>query len=1190
MLAQLPELDLPAALCHLEVAPPTTRSRPKAAGRRRGETTLLVLGAGMAEFPIVGIGSSAGGLEALQKLLGAMPPDSGLAFIVAAHLDPTQKSHLTELLGRCTKMPVVQIENSIKVKPNHVYVIAPDQELTIRGGVVKTNKPTAPRGHRHPVDSFFRSLAEDQGERAIAIVLSGTGTNGSLGLRFIKAEGGIAIAQEPETASFQGMPRSAIGTGIVDLVLPPDKMPEALLSLARHSYVREPAKAVEETAPEEQLRVLLALVRAQSKRDFNSYKKSTLLRRIHRRMGLHRIDSLGNYTERLRNDPEEIKALAADLTINVTGFFRDPEGWKALTEKVIAPLVAERRADSTIRVWVPGCSTGEEAYSIAILITEQAEAVGKSFDLKLFATDVTDAVLSSARAGQYPGSIALDVGEQRLERFFQMEDDTYCIRKSLREAITFAPQNLLQDPPFSRLDLISCRNLLIYLEPEAQKRVLGAFHFALREDGHLFLGPAETAAGDEDLFQPVSKKWRIYRRIGPTRHDLVDFPIAKPADLSPTGVGEPVAPEPRARARDMLDHALIERHAPASVLIDPHYRVYYFRGPTEDYLGPPSGEPTHNLIAIARPGLGTPLRTAIRRALEENREVTSDARVRRGGALHPVQLVVTPLKTGGEDPSRLMVSFFAREVPPGAAASTELEEPSEGQLQAELDSAREDLRLTIEHMETSNEELKASNEEIRSINEELQASNEELETSKEELQSLNEELNTVNNQLQAKVGELENRTDDLNNLLNSTDIATLFLDCSLYIRWFTPSMKKLLSLLPSDIGRPISHFAPRFSDGDLVEDARTVLERLQPSDTEVVDELGRWYIRHVAPYRTGTDRIDGVVVTFTDISGRKQAEEALRANEERLRKVVETDAIGVLFFDKEGTVIDANQAFLHMTGYSRREVQARELTWRTMTPPEWTEVSEEQMKQLEATGRTGPYEKEYILKDGSRSWMLFVGADLGDGTIVEYSIDISDRKRAEQERELLAAELSHRVKNTLAVVQALAMQTDGRIDSAEAYREAFVGRLQALARAHGLLLDANWRSADLKALVEQATTAYRVDHPQMIEVEGEPVTITPKQGLGLSLVLHELATNAVKYGALSRHDGRLRVSWQVEHASDRRVRLRWQERNGSKVEPPREKGFGTQLIERACTFELEGEVELDYAPEGLTWEVVFPLQ
>src|SRR5512144_815191 len=381
----------------------------------------------MAEFPIVGIGSSAGGLEALQKLFGAMPADNGLGFVVAAHLDPTQESHLSELLARCATMPVTQIESSIKIEPNHVYVIAPDRELSIKDGVLHSDKPRAPRGHRHPVDSFFRSLAEDQGERSIAIVLSGTGTNGSLGLRFIKSEGGIAIAQDPDSAAFQGMPRSAIGTGIVDLVLPPEKMPEALLGFARHPFVQQPAKESMESAPEDQLNTLLA-VRTQTARDFGGYKRGTLLRRIHRRMGLHRITGLPHYIERLRNDADELKALIADLTINVTGFFRDPEAWDMLAEKVIAPLVQERARHAAIRAWVPGCSTGEEAYSIAMLVSEQADAVGKSFDLRLFATDVADAMLSSARAGQYPASISLDVGEQRLQRFFEQQGDT---RKSI---------------------------------------------------------------------------------------------------------------------------------------------------------------------------------------------------------------------------------------------------------------------------------------------------------------------------------------------------------------------------------------------------------------------------------------------------------------------------------------------------------------------------------------------------------------------------------------------------------------------------------------------------------------------------------------------------------------------------------------------------------------------------------------
>jgi two-component system, chemotaxis family, CheB/CheR fusion protein len=1148
----------------------------------------------VAEFPVVGIGSSAGGLEALQKLFSAMPPDSGLAFIIAAHLDPTQKSHLTELLSRCTKMPVVEIEGSIEVEPDHVYVIAPDQELTIRGGVVHTNKPTAPRGHRHPVDSFFRSLAEDQGERAIAIVLSGTGTNGSLGLRFIKAEGGIAIAQDPESAGFGGMPRSAIGTGIVDLVLAPEKMPEALLSLARHPYVRQPPEAVVEQTPDEQLHALLTLVRTETGRDFGSYRKRTVLRRIHRRMGLHRIESLPSYFERLRDDTDEIKALAADLTINVTGFFRDPEAWSTLSNKVIAPLVRERPTDSSIRVWVPGCSTGEEAYSMAMLIVEHADAVNKTFDLKVFATDVAEGVLAPARAGIYPASISQDVTPELLERWFEPENDTYFISKALRDTITFAPQNLLQDPPFSRLDLVSCRNLLIYLEPDIQKRLLGLFHFALREGGHLFLGSAETISGQEDLFQAVSTKWRIYRRLGPTRHDVADFPLIEPIDAPLAAGAERVtSAPPRPSAGELMDRALLERYAPASALIDRHFRVHYLRGPTEDYLRPPSGEPSYNLISMAREGLPSALRAAVRRAIEQGQETTSEARVRRSRTLHPVRFVVAPLRLGRDDEARpLLVSFFEREPKPDAGAPAGAgEQVDESHLQADLDATREDLRLTVEQMEAANEELKASNEEIRSINEELQASNEELETSKEELQSLNEELNTVNSQLQAKVGELEARTDDLNNLLNSSDVATLFLDRSLCIRWFTPSMSALLELLPRDIGRPIAHFAQRFRGGDLLEDARRVLDRLLPSDAEIVDDLGRWYIRHILPYRTANDRIDGVVITFTEITERKRREREVQDAKEFAEAIVEAVRFPLVVLDPDLRVKAANGAFYETFQVARAETEGVLLS--QLGNRQWNVPNLLQLlaKVLPESREIVGFEVEHDFERiGGRTMIVHARPLDGARLVLLGMVDITERKRSEDEKDLLARELSHRVKNILAIVQALAVQADGRISSVDEFRQSFVGRVQALSRAHSLLLDAQWRSADLGTLIDQMVRPYRTDRPEAVDIEGEPVALMPSQGLGLSLVLHELATNAAKYGALSCPEGRVHVSWRVEQGNpDRRVRLLWQERGGPAVGPPAEKGFGMRLIERACTYELEGEVELNYRPDGLRCEVMFPL-
>lgn len=1154
----------------------------------------------MCDFPIVGIGSSAGGLEALRKLFETMPADGGLGFVVAAHLDPTRESHLAELLGRYTTMSVIEIGDQVAVEPDHVYVIAPDRELRIKDGVLYSDRPRAPRGHRHPVDSFFRSLAEDQGERAIAIVLSGTGTNGSLGLRFIKAEGGIALAQDPETAAFQGMPRSAIGTGIVDLVLAPEKMPDALLGLARHTYVRQPAK-VADAAPEDQLNTLLALLYAQAGQDFKGYKRGTLLRRIHRRMGLHRINDLQHYIERLRSDGQELKALVGDLTINVTGFFRDPEAWETLAQTVIAPLLKERATHATVRVWVPGCSTGEEVYSVAMLVAEQADALGKSFDVRMFATDVAEGVLSAARAGQYPASVTMDVGERRLQRFFEQQDGTYCVKKAIRDAVTFAPQNLLQDPPFSRLDLVSCRNLLIYLQPEVQRQLLGLFHFALREGGHLFLGSAETISGNEDLFQTVSKKWRIYRRVGPTRHDVVDFSVLG-GSMLPTGLdrslpnlpGSP--PEPRVRAGELMMQALADRFAPASALIDAQHRVLYLRGPTGNYLQPASGEPSHNLIAMARDGLQMPLRQAVRKALSENDEVATEARVRRNGALHPVRLIVTPLKLGRDDGARrLLVSFLEgdRTVDPATAPAVATETPGDGPSQAELDTAREDLRLTIEQMEASNEEMKASNEEIRSINEELQATNEELETSKEELQSLNEELNTVNNQLQAKVSELEERTNDLNNLLNSTDIATLFLDRSLAIRWFTPAMKALFELMPSDIGRPIAHFAQRFSGGDLVEDAKSVLAKLAPMDTEVVSADGKWYIRHMLPYRTDDDRIDGIVVSFTDISERKQGEQQVLDAKEFAESIVDTVRLPLLVLASDLTVQSANSAFLLWFQVNQEETEGRPIF--ELGNQQWdiAELRRLLLDVLPTDNQFEDFEVEHDFETIGRRTMLLNGRRLDSVQLILLAIeDITERKRAEAEQELLAWELSHRVKNIFAIVQALAKHTGHNISTAEEYRERFLGRLQAMAQAHAMLLDTNWQHADVRTLAEAALEAYRVDHPDATEIIGDTIMITAKQGLGLSLILHELGTNAAKYGALSSHEGRLRVSWVFEtHDDGRRVRLEWRERHGPRIDaPPTERGFGTKLIKQVCSFDLEGEVEPNYAPEGLICTLTFPLK
>ncbi len=848
---------------------------------------------------IVGIGASAGGIDALSRFLSGMPADSGLAFIVVLHLDPTRESELAPILARHTAIPVIEITDGIAIEANRVYVIVPDKSLTINGDRLCLSEPAEPRGRRHPVDELFASLAEQRREHAVGIVLSGSGNNGSRGLKEIKANGGMTLAQDPETAQFDGMPRSAIAAGVVDRVLTIEEMPDMLLRYVRHRYISEPDGLETDAADgKSRLDPVLALLRARSGHDFRSYKRSTLQRRINRRMGLANVKTLPDYTELLRTNPDEINALTEDLLISVTGFFRDPEAWRTLDETVLAPLVAERAAGTEIRLWVPACATGEEAYTLAMLAIERAEAAHKQFNLKVFATDGREENLMPARQGAYPEAALSGVSPERLRRFFDPLSGSYRVKKELREGIVFASQNLLRDPPFSRLDLITCRNFLIYLEPEAQKKVISLFYFALQDGGHLFLGNAEAIGQHDELFETVSKKWRIYRRIGPTRHDLVDFPVfGTPRRLQHTeDPNRHQADAPQARAAEVARRVLLERYAPASVLIDHNARILYFHGSTGDYLEPPSGEPTRDLPAMAREGLRPQLRGAVRQAIDKNRSVSFRAEVRQGGTARPVSVTVAPVAAAQSSGGLLLVSFEQPpELPTPTAISSKAvkrrahaDTASQRVLQEELKATHAELRSTIEQMESANEELKAANEETTSMNEELQSTNEELETSKEELQSYNEELHTINNQLQHKVQELENLTNDQNNLLAGTEIATIFLDDDFCIKWFSPASETLLNLVPSDVGRPLAHFAPKFADPNLPGDARAVLEKLTRSEAEVRSAAGRWYLRRLLPYRTQDNRIAGVVLTFTDTTERKQATDAV--NEERIyaHAIVET--------------------------------------------------------------------------------------------------------------------------------------------------------------------------------------------------------------------------------------------------------------------------------------------------------------
>lgn len=878
------------------------------------------------DFPVVGIGASAGGVEALSAFFRATPNDTGMAFVVIQHLPPDNQSLMPEILSRCTTMAVRQIEDGMRIEPNSVYVIRPGFTVTLSQGILHLGLSVEKRGHRRPVDDFFRSLALEQKEKAIVVVLSGTGTNGTAGAQAVKAAGGLCIAQEPDSAEFPGMPRSLIRSGYADQILPADGIPQFVSRFVKHPLIDSPANetagAVEEEESERKgLVEIHALLRTRTGRDFRGYRKPTLLRRIQRRMGVAGVIHLGEYAQFLREQRDEAQALANDLMINVTGFFRDPDAWEALRAGAIAPLVEDRPPGQPIRAWVAACASGEEAYSLAILIAEECHRAGKSREVKIFATDTADKSLALARAGIYPAGIEGDIAPERLDRFFDKDDHTYRIKKEIREMVVFAPQNLLQDPPFSRVDLATCRNFLIYLEAETQRRVLSLLSFSVRDGGYLFLGNTESLGAAEQNFDTVSKRWRIYRRVGPLQH-RPDIPF--PVRLALVGSIDKGGHVPSPPIRDdqftvRFERALLEAFTPPTVIVDRQERMLYIHGDITPFLTYPVGELSTNIVDVARPHLRAAVRAALRQALEGHVPTVVDCALEANDGSGYVRITAASL-TGHSAGRNFWVSFERRPSPQqgtdASADATPLVLPVDNALEDEVRILRRELQASVEAFEGTNEELKSSNEEVLSVNEELQSANEELETSKEELQSINEELSTVNAQLHGKIIELEQANNDLSNLLSSTSIAVVFLDTQLLVRRFTPAVQDLLELIPTDIGRPISDLAPKFEtthDGEsphevLRQTARAVLESLAPAETEVRSHSGKWYLQRTLPYRTSDNHIAGVVLTFVDITRRKLAERSLAEMQRRLEAALEHTPAALIIVEAETSrVLHANR-------------------------------------------------------------------------------------------------------------------------------------------------------------------------------------------------------------------------------------------------------------------------------------------
>jgi two-component system CheB/CheR fusion protein len=871
------------------------------------------------------VGASAGGLEAISALLEAVPVDSGLAIAIIQHLDPTNKSLLVELLARRTAIPVRHATDGLTVQANHVYVISPGTYLAIVNGQFQLSEsPT--HTLRLPVDFFLHSLAQDRGRRAIGVVLSGTGADGTLGLKAIKEAGGLALVQDPAEATFDGMPRSAIDAGAADHVLPVREMPAAMLRFAARDYARtvEPPAADANAADvETRAGQVVDALHATVGEDFALYRTGTLLRRVERRMALTATDDFAAYVARLRDDAAEADALAKDLLINVTSFFRDTAAFTFLAEHVLPALVARLGADQPIRIWVAGCATGEEAYSLAILLLEQVASAGKRTRVQIFATDIDADALAVARAGVYAESIENDVSAERLRRFFTRTGHQYTVGEGLRKTIVFARHNLLSDPPLSRFDLISCRNLLIYLRPEAQKRVIGLFHFALRDHGVLFLGASESVGEATNLFEPIDRTHRIFRLVRPIHRPWANLPPLERADAPapPVGPRPSIAPA-RRRLVDLAQRALLDQYAPASVIIDRDRNALYFFGPIDRFLALATGEPAQDVLAMAREGLRPRLRDVIERGFRAGRRVTAHgARVERASRLAHVTIEASPVADA--DGELLLISFIHEAGPP--AVRTAAAHGGAPELQAELDATRQELTRTIRDLERTNEELTGASEEAISMNEELQATNEELETSKEELQSLNEELITLNTELRQSLDARGAAANDLTNLLNGIGIATLFLDANLRIKFFNPPANALFSIIAGDIGRPLSDLAQKFADPDLLADTELVLATGNRTQREIRDERGTWYNRTILPYRTESGTGEGVVITFADITAAKQAELAADRARAFAETIVQTIHEPLVVLDRGLRVISANPAFLTTFGVAGEALTGRAL-------------------------------------------------------------------------------------------------------------------------------------------------------------------------------------------------------------------------------------------------------------------------
>jgi two-component system CheB/CheR fusion protein len=1159
---------------------------------------------------VVGIGASAGGIDALMTFAPLVPADSGLAFVIVQHLDPDHSSLLPSLLRRVAKIPVTDIRAETPVEADHIYVIPPNASLSMVDDRLHLAAPTQQRGFRTPIDEFLVSLAEARGENAACVILSGTGSDGTLGLRAIKEHGGATFAQQG--AKYDGMMRSALGTGLVDFVLPVEEIPGKLTEYFRHIASVDGRKGPDgvRTEAADHLAQICAMLRTRTGHDFSGYKEKTVARRVQRRMQVLQIDEVPAFIERLRQEPQELDALLQDLLIGVTNFFRDPKAFEELEQQVIPHLFEAKGPEETVRIWIPGCSTGEEAYSIGILLKEYVFGKQGMPKLQIFASDIDEEALQIARIGRYPAAITKDVPPHLLDRYFVREGGTYRVVGELREICLFSAHNLLRDAPFSRLDLVACRNLLIYLTPDLQNRLIPLFHYALNPGAYLFLGSSENVTRHTRLFGTVDKAHRIFQRRAQIERRLPEFPLTAPDGQRKLPPGARPANEQES-LQAVAERQLLDRYAPAYVLINADGDVLHASGRTGKYLELAAGMPKTDILSLARRGLRAELRAGVHKAVSSGQvAVQNGITVGTNGGRQTINLIVHPLRPGQHDPLFMVVFQDIGGIKPADnlehAEEDDAESASLRQVEQELRATKERLQTTTEELESSNEELKSGNEELSSMNEELQSANEELETSKEELQSINEELQTVNAELNARVEELSRANSDIANLLESTQIATVFLDRNLAVKSFTPAAKDVFRLVESDTGRPITHVRARFDADTVQDDAERVMRTLGTIEREVhSSHSDSRYVMRILPYRTVDNVIAGVVITFTDVTKIKAAQvriddltRDLESRVQSLETLIDLVPVGILIMeDTTSNLVRVNRYGAQLLGEAAGADGPRPVSANLRIVKE-RELKPEEQPLLKAV-RTGQsvteHEAALVRPDGRRVDVLMSATPLfNEGKVrgaIAAILDISELKHGQAQQQILLHELQHRVKNIITSVGALASRMLKSSTSLEGFAASFTGRLSTMAKTHELLTASNWQGVGLHPLIDATVRSYGSFDGRNIAVSGPELMLAPAAASTLGLVLYELATNAMKYGALKERPGKVDISWRLAKLNGSTdVALEWAESDGPSIPNAAKEGFGSGFIRRSIEYELNGKTDLELQPGGLRCRIVFPWQ